>query len=46
MNLKPPAPALMRWTVGSLEGVGCDDAVDDEDEAEAEAEEASTLDEV
>lgn len=37
----------MRWTVGSFEGVGCDDAVDDADE-EAEAEEAveaSELDE-
>lgn len=28
MNLKPPAPALIRCTFGSLDGVGCDDADD------------------
>lgn len=28
MNLKPPAPALIRCTVGSLDGVDCDGAFD------------------
>ena len=28
--MKPPAPAWIRWTFGSLDGVGCDDVDDSE----------------
>lgn len=33
MNLKPPAPALIEWTVGSPEDVGV--ALDDSTDSEA-----------